>query len=83
MNCARVAAYEDDAYEVVRSLMGLGLWGRSEDRELLNDDIYSAEGSARANLVRSLIEAWTVGLSLCDQHNVHRYEKDSYIYLIV
>jgi len=50
MNCARVAAYEDDAYEVVRSLMGLGLWGRSEDRELLNDDIYIVLKEARARI---------------------------------
>jgi ubiquinone biosynthesis protein len=35
-----VAAFEDDADEVVRSMEGLGLWGRSEDRELLKDDIY-------------------------------------------
>ncbi len=35
-----IAIFEDDTDEVVRSLEGLGLRGRSEDKELLNDDIY-------------------------------------------
>ncbi len=43
-----VAIFEDDADEVVRSLDGLGLWGISEDRELLNDDIYVVLKEAKA-----------------------------------
>jgi len=35
-----IALIDDDADDVVRSMEGLGLWGRSEDRELLSDDIY-------------------------------------------
>jgi ubiquinone biosynthesis protein len=35
-----IAIFEDDADEVVRSLEGLGLWGRSEDKEFLNDDVF-------------------------------------------
>ncbi len=37
-----VAINEDDVDEVVRSMQGLGLWGRNEDMELLKDDIYVA-----------------------------------------
>jgi ubiquinone biosynthesis protein len=35
-----VAIFEDDVDEIVRSMQGLGLWGRSEEIELLKDDIY-------------------------------------------
>jgi ubiquinone biosynthesis protein len=35
-----VAIFEDDVDEIVRSMQGLGLWGVSEDIELLKDDIY-------------------------------------------
>jgi predicted unusual protein kinase regulating ubiquinone biosynthesis (AarF/ABC1/UbiB family) len=35
-----VAIFEDKVDEIVRSLQELGLWGKSQDIELLKDDIY-------------------------------------------
>ena len=35
-----VAIFEDNVDEIVRSMQGLGLWGGSEDIDLLKDDIY-------------------------------------------
>ena len=34
-----VAIFEDEVDEIVRSMQGLGLWGRGEDIDLLKDDI--------------------------------------------
>jgi hypothetical protein len=34
------AIFENDVDEIVGSMRGLGLWGISEDIELLKDDIY-------------------------------------------
>ena len=44
------AIFDNDVDEIVRSLQGLGLWGRMEDIELLKDDVYVALKEDRAKI---------------------------------